>query len=182
MTETDKVVYRSTHPDVLAHYDNTASAEAQNAWREKVEELIAQLGFPGRQFATAGGFEGRYVTGVAHPRDEEIPEGWRRDSKLPEAITPDRRRAAGKRIAKRLQALPQPNPRKAMPGGMPDMAFGAAALMRPGVARYGDAVYVTWSGELDKTDAAHIDPAVWERVKLSEYYAAKEQQAEAVSP
>jgi hypothetical protein len=181
MTDADKVVYRSTHPDVLAHFESTASADAQNAWRKRVEALIAQLGFPGRRFATASGFEGRHVTGVAHPQDEDIPEGWRRDSKLPEAITPDRRRAAGKRIAKRLEDLPQPNPRKAMPGGMPDMAFGAAALMRPGVARYGDAVYVTWSGELDKTDAQHIDSAAWERVKLSEYYAAKEQQDAAVS-
>lgn len=169
------VAYKSTHPDVLAHYDSTASAEALNAWRDQVKALISDLGFPGRRFAISSGFDGSHVTGVEHPHDDEIPAGWRRDRKLSEAITPARRTKLGKEIARRLAALPQPNVRRNMPGGMPHIAFGAHTFMRPGVARYGDAVYVTWSNKIDDCDSSEIDPAVWQPVKLSEYYAAREE-------
>jgi hypothetical protein len=174
-TMTDLVVYRSTHSDVLAHWQATASAEAQNAWREKVEAVLAELGFPGRRFATSGNTD-RKVIGVEHPHGEEVPEGWRRSRELPEAIVPARRTSVGKRIGKQLDKLILPNPRKGMPGGMPHIAFAAKVpqFLQPGVARRGDAVYVTWSGELDEGDAAHIDPGFWERVKLSEYYAVLE--------
>jgi hypothetical protein len=175
MTETDKIVYRSTHPDVLAHWQNTASAEAQSVWREKVNKTLADLGFPGRRFATSDGFDDCHVVGVEHPEGEDIPAGWRRHKDLPVAITPDKRRAAGKRAVERLAAIPRPNPRKKLPGGMPHVGFGISRFLKAGIARYGDAVYVTWSGELEKGDASNIDPAVWERVKLSEYYAAREQ-------
>jgi hypothetical protein len=168
----DKVVYRSTHPDVIAHWESTASAETRNAWRQKVEAAVADLGFPGRRFATQ---DGRKVIGVEYPNDEDMPAGWRRNRNLTSSITPDRRTANGRRIRERLDALTAPCPRENLPGKMPDTAFSRGfGLMKPGVARHGDAVYVTWSEEIDKGDAAHIDPTVWQRIKLSEYYAALE--------
>jgi hypothetical protein len=172
----DKIVYRSTHPDVLAHWEKTGSAEAQNAWRDRVNQALAELGFPGRRFATTNGFEDIEVTGVEHPDGEDIPVGWKRTKKLAGAIVPDKRRAAGKRAAERLAALTAPNPRSKMPGGMPRACFAGTgmALMRPGVARHGEAVYVIWSAELEEPTATQIDTAIWERVKLSEYYAAVE--------
>jgi hypothetical protein len=179
MPNDDKIVYRSTHPDVLAHWDKTGSADAQRAWRERVQEAIAELGFPGRRVATTDGFEAIEVTGVEHPDGEDIPIGWKRTKKLAGAIEPDKRRAAGKRAAERLAKLTAPNPRRKLPGGMPSMSFIGHRLARPGIGRYGDAVYVTWSRELEDSEARNIDPAVWERVKLSEYYAALEQHDEA---
>lgn len=184
MTETDKVVYRSTHPDVLTHWQKTGSAEAQSAWREQVQDAMADLGFPrDRKFVTSSGFGDTEVTGIEHPEGEDIPVGWKRHKDLPTAITPDKRRAAGKRAAARLAKVVMPNPRRGLPGEMPGACFAGTgmALMRPGIAQHGDAVYVTWSRELEQPTADNLDPAVWERVKLSEYYAAKEQQAEAVS-
>jgi hypothetical protein len=178
MAAADMIVYRSTHPHVLAHWEKTGSAEAQKAWREWVQEAIAELGFPGdRKFVTSTGFEATEVAGIEHPEDEDIPVGWKRLKGFPTAITPDKRRAAGKRAAARLAQVTMPNPRKGMPGEMPHACFAGTgmALMRPGVARHGDAVYVTWSAELEKPTAERIDPAVWEQIKLSEYYAAKEQ-------
>ncbi|REF00240.1 hypothetical protein [Thermomonospora umbrina] len=177
-----EVVYRSTHPDVLAHWDRAGSADAQTAWRARVDQVIADLGFPGRRFATSDGLRGVKVTGVEHPKDEPVPAGWRRDGSLPGAITPDRRRRLGKEVAERLDGLAAPNPRRDLPGGMPDVAFSSLRLMRPGVARLGDAVVVTWSAEIDSGDAEHIDPAVWERIRLSEYYAAVEAEQDGGQP
>ena len=176
----DPIVYRSTHPDVLAHWEKTGSVEAQKAWRERVNEALAELGFPGRKFATTSGFKDTEVTGVEHPEGEDAPVGWKRNKDLPSAIVPDKRRAAGKRAAARLAEVTMPNPRSRMPGEMPGACFAGTgmALMRPGIARHGDAVYVTWSRELEEPTADNIDTAVWERVKLSEYYAAKESAVE----
>ncbi|MFC9973607.1 hypothetical protein ACFVH6_22200 [Spirillospora sp. NPDC127200] len=167
----DPIAYRSTHPDVLAHWENTASAAAQQAWRDRVNAAIADLGFPDRKFATAGRFT---VIGVEHPEDEPIPDGWRRDRDLPTAIVPARRTKTGKDIGRRLDALHRPSPRRDLPGGMPEVAFARHSFMRCGVELLGGAVYVTWSDELDEADARHIDPQVWERVRLSQYYAARE--------
>ena len=166
-----KVAYRSTHPDVLAHWDNTASAQAQTAWRERVDAAIADLGFPGRRFATK---DETRVVGVEHPHDEPVPDAWRRDRKNPDVIVPARRTKAGRDIHDRLATLARPCPRHNLPGGMPKMAISGLALMHPGVDRIGDTVYVTWSGELKGGDADRVDLDVWQRIKLSEYYAAVE--------
>lgn len=163
-----KIVYRSTHPDVLAHWRRTGAAEAQEAWRDHVNRVIADLGFPGARFATSG--ETR-VVGVEYPQDEQPPKGWRRNRKLPSAISPDRRTTAGKAIGQRLEKVSRPDPRRDMPGGMPDVAFATHTFMRCGIALLAEAVYVTWSDVLDEGDASHIDPTVWERIRLSEYYA-----------
>lgn len=179
MSDTDKIVYRSTHSDVLAHWERTGSADAQNTWREQVNAALSTLGFPGQKFVTTSGFDNTEVTGVDHPEGEDIPAGWKQHKGLPSAITPDKRRAAGKRAAARLAELTAPNPRRRLPGEMPGACFAGTgmALMRPGIARHGDAVYVTWPRELEQPTADNIDTAVWERVKLSEYYAGREQRA-----
>jgi hypothetical protein len=166
-----KVVYRSTHPDVFAHWEATASADAQQAWRDRVNAVLADLGFPGRRFATKA--ETR-VIGVEHPTNEDIPEGWRRDRDLPSAIVPNRRTAAGKKIGKRLDELNRPDPRNNLPGGMPGDAFNSHTLMFPGIAKHAGAVYVIWSDAIDDTNRVDIDSSVWERIRLSEYYAVLE--------
>ena len=177
-----EIAYRSTHPEVLAHWEKTGSAEAQTAWRDKVKAAITEFGFPSDlRFVTTSGWADTRVAGIEHPEGDEIPAGWKRLKDFPSAITPDKRRAAGKRAAERLDALPCPNPRKRLPGGMPAMSFIGHKIAQPGIARHGDAVYVTWSAELEESEANNLDSAVWERIKLSEYYAAKERQDEAVS-
>lgn len=165
-----KIVYRSTHPDVLEHWRNTGSPAAQDAWRDRVNATLAELGFPGRRFATQG--EGR-VIGVEYPGDV-IPEGWRRDRELRSAIVPARRTKLGKEIGQRLDRLHRPNPRRNLPGGMPEIAFAKHTFLRCGIRPVGDAVYVIWSSEIDEGDGRHIDPTVWERIKTSEYYAVLE--------
>lgn len=172
-----EVAYRSSHPDVLAHWEATGTP-AQAAWRERVKATLAELGVPGRNFVLTDGWNGISVTGVEYADADPVPEGWRRDkrSSLPDTIVPAQRTKVGKGIAERLAGLNMPNPRLKLPGGMPSSAEakGEVAFLRPRVERYGGAVFVGWSKEPADPDLAKVDSAVWERIKLSEYYAVLE--------
>lgn len=167
----DKTVYRSTHPDALAHEDGYKAAHAN--WKKRVDEALVELGFPASRNIA---MRGDRVTGIEHPDSEPVPDGWRRDPKLSSSITPFRSRKRGREIAAVLDGLTRPDPRRGLPGGMPHvaMAKGRMLFMHPGLRRVGDAVFVVWSAEPDDGDMRHLDPAIWERIKLSEYYAAVE--------
>lgn len=172
----DPVVYRSAHPDVLAHWEKTASTEAQQGWRTRVDVTIADLGFAGRYPVVTDTILGTIVTGIEHPGGDPIPAGWRRHRSLDGAITPHKGTRAGKAAAEQLAKLALPNPRKGLPGEMPHLADAAEehAMLRPAVQRLGDVVYVRWSQQISTRDADRIDGAVWDLVLLSEYYAAVE--------
>jgi hypothetical protein len=166
-----KIVYRSTHPDVLEHWRKTGAAEAQQAWRTSLKEALTELGFDGRRPILKGD-----TRVVAVEYDGEPPEGWRRNHDFAGSIAPARRTATGTKIGERLDRLNRPDPRKNIPGGMPELAFTRKnpRFLMCGIEARGDAVYVTWGEELDEGDARHIDPTVWERIKTSEYYAVLE--------
>lgn len=172
----DPVVYRSTHPDVLAHWDATASADAREAWRARVDAAVADLGFEGRDPVVSETVFGATVTGIQHPADQPIPDGWRRHPRLDGAVAPHKATKTGKAAAAELRKLDLPNPRLGMPGGVPKVASAAheSAFLAPAVQRIGDAVYLRWSQEITAGDARLIDATVGERVLLSEYYAARE--------
>lgn len=172
----DPIVYRSTHPDVLAHWDKTASPDAQKSWRARVDTAIADLGFEGRNPVVTDTVFGATVTGVEHPADEPLPTGWRRHRNLDGAITPHKGTKAGKAAAAQLRRLDLPNPRLNLPGGIPKAASAATghAFLAPAVQRLGDAVWVRYSQPISEKDAARIEGAVWERTPLSVYYAAVE--------
>lgn len=172
----DPVVYRSTHPDVLAHWEATAGPEAQQAWRDRVAAALDELGFEGRRFIVSDYIDVSVVTGVEHPSDEPIPEGWRLHPKRDDAIAPRRSTRLGKAADRLLSTLVRPNPRKGMPGGMPHIANAAraCAFLSAAAEPIDGALYVRWSQEISERDRDQIDTAVWERVRLSEYYAACE--------
>jgi hypothetical protein len=164
-----KVVYRSEHPDVLAHHDSHVKAFA--AWKERVRAVLVELGFaPDRGVW----MRDTRVVGVVEINGEPLPDGWRHDRKNPGAIVPARTKQPGKGYGQKLDALKQPDPRNGIPGGMPGRAFqrGALAFMHCGLQEFGGAIYVTWPGEPDSSD--RIDSEVWKPIKLSEYYAAVE--------
>lgn len=172
----DPIVYRSTHPDVLAHWDKTASADARKAWRARVDAAVADLGFEGRNPVVTDTIFGATVIGVEHPADAPLPTGWRRHRDLDGAITPHKATKVGKAAAAKFRRLDLPNPRLNMPGGIPKAASAAHghAFLAPAVQRIGVAVYVRYSQEISDRDTALIDGAMWERTPLSVYYAAFE--------
>lgn len=175
----DLAVYRSTHQDVLAIW-HSAHEQAKDIGRKR-RALLDELGFEGRQALIAE----HNIIGVEHRQEDgPIPEGWRRDSRTAGAIVPDRRRAVGKKLGKRLDGLTMPDLRKIMPGGMPHMVWNLAVnkLHWPGFEFMGGALYVKWGCDPAQVERAEtLDLEVWERVKLSEYYAAVEREAEAVA-
>lgn len=173
-----QVVYRSTHPDVLAHH--ATYTERVTAWHHQLKATIAELGFEGANVWMSD----NAVVGIVRPRGAEVPDGWRWDKKASEpVIVPARKTAEGKRLGRLLDGLARPDVRNQMPGGMPRYTTAAReiAFLLCGFQPVGDAVFVTWSSEIRPSDAERIDPAVWERVALSVYYAAREA-AEAAAP
>lgn len=165
----DLTVYRSTHPDVLAAWNKAEQRAAEIVNQRKA--FLAEHGFTERTIAVRG----QWMIGVAHPEDQPVPDGWRHDRSLTGAIVPARRTTAGKKIGAQLDKLTLPSPRKNLPGGMPEMAWGDHRMYRPGIALIGDAIYVKWGCDPETVDQmAKVDRDVWERVKLSEYYAVLE--------
>lgn len=173
----DKAVYRSGHPDVIAVWDK-AHKRAEEVGRAR-RALLDELGFEGRPALISD----TAMLGVQHlPEHGPIPEGWRRDSSTYEAIVPDRRRKLGKEIGKRLNALSMPDLRKLLPGGMPSMAWDLenSKVHWAALKRFADAVFVVWGCDPEKAErGVKIDADLWHRIKLSEYYAIKEAAEEA---
>ncbi|MGI5155773.1 hypothetical protein [Microbispora sp. CA-102843] len=173
----DLTVYRSTHPGILAAWDK-AHEQAEQIGRQR-RQLLDELGFEGRPAL----IDGRRMVGVQHTAEHgPIPEGWRRDQHTDGAIVPDRRRATGKAIARRLDALTMPDFRRMLPGGMPQMAWDleSGKIHWPSFALMEGAVYVRWGCDPEKAEKGdRIDPEIWERVKLSEYYTVVERTEQA---
>ncbi|MEU8040924.1 hypothetical protein [Streptosporangium sp. NPDC049078] len=159
-------VYRTTNPDILATLHTTLAAIEE--WQPKVEALMETLGVGGRKIwydAVTG-----QVLGVS--RDGDIPEHWRYDQRTG-YLMPRRSTKQGKAIGARLDAMRRPDPRALK--GMPSQTFAAAepALLTCRVDEMGGALYVTWSAPIHERE---VDLSLWQRVKLSEYYAVLEAQ------
>ncbi|MFD9950545.1 hypothetical protein ACFWYW_57545 [Nonomuraea sp. NPDC059023] len=160
----DKVVYRSTHPDVLAAWG--FAARAREEWADQMKAFLDEHGLGKRTVWTYN------VTGEVfgiEDNGDDIPDGWRVDSRTGH-LMPKLATKRGKAISARLKELPQPDPRASMPG-MPAECFVSLARLVCGLAELGGALYATWSREISESE---VDASLWERVKLSEYYAAVE--------
>jgi len=160
----DKTVYRSSHSDVLAAWH--AAADAREKWADQMTAFLADYGFGSRSVYVS--HSGR-VLGVEHMDGEEVPDGWRVDTRTG-YVMPRRASKAGKKIGARLGELNQPDPRDAVPG-MPRDCFVSLAMLTCGLEIVGGALYATWSRPIPEDQ---VDLAIWERVKLSEYYAVLE--------
>ncbi|TMR11058.1 hypothetical protein ETD86_37070 [Nonomuraea turkmeniaca] len=159
-----KTAYRTTHPDALAAW--RSAADAREEWGKQMDAFLAEHGLSGRTVWVS--HSGR-VFGIEHVHDTDVPEGWRIDSRTGH-LMPRLAKKAGKLIDARLDELKQPDPRDAMPG-MPKDCFVSLALLTCGLALLGEALYATWSRPIPEEQ---VDLTIWERIKLSEYYAAWE--------
>jgi len=169
----DLTVYRTEDPAVIAAYD--AAQDAIAAYKQEIGETLERLGVGHlAPLGTTGHRPGRFAGLGA---DGACPDGWRYNTRC-SCLTPDLRKAAGKAAAKALDAVRYPgDPRDAL-AGMPSELLVPGRWLTCGVESMGGALYVTWAADAGALGSA-VDLALWQHVRLSEYYAAVERAEEA---
>jgi hypothetical protein len=172
MTE---VAYKSTHPDVLATLATYRAAMAD--WHKRTAALLADLGFVDRHFLVATTFGHRHITGVEFKPGDQIPDGWRRQGKgSASRLTPKLSLKAGKVIARRIEEVKPPTDVRSDLPGMP------THIHLPELREINGAVWVRWPYGLQETAVVGdtrrecVQLRMWERIKLSEFHAAIEDQ------
>lgn len=164
-------VWVSRDPAIVALWDKWV--EDDREYRRQGDELLADLGLQNRNLiemrATALGGDD-YLIGVSlHSGDGGqlgLPsEDWRLDHG---GCVPRRQTKAQKVLRNRFHAVRRPDYRADLPG-MPRSVMRGLTVMAPGVEKIDNALYVIWDDEV-----VGIDENVWTRVKMSEYWAAKE--------
>lgn len=172
----DRTIYRTTNERVVA-------LEAKR--REAMIELSAKRNAFLAEFAPEGagamvrndGINGKRMVGISlasSDRDLDAdtppPAGWRWKSGE-NWLVPDKRRALGKRVQAAMhQVRHQGFARELI--GMPSDYVDGGLWHWPGVEFHDEAAYVVWAKSGPSTD--EIDLAIWEPVKLSEWYRIKE--------
>lgn len=162
-------VYRTRHAKAFAAFDDAERALA--AWRERVKAVQTLLGMEGRE-ARYNDFHGR-VAGFSHREGDPVPFGWR-VAEQGNVIVPRLNTKIGRSAAAELALCKRPDPREQLPG-MPRECLVPGRLLRCGLRRMQGEVYVTWSAPIPEQ---LVDLDVWERVRLSAYYAAVEAEQE----
>lgn len=199
---TDLTAYRSTHPDVLAVVAKYHADTEQ--WHTDAAALLKELGFTDRPFLIRTSLGQRWITGVEYHEGDPVPTGWRtwKDRSGQTILSPHRGQKAGKALAARIATCQVPDMPQAHLPGMPADRPSTGGWRSPGLREMAGGVYLTWAlaslpeipaggpeREVHLGDDEHdrrirlrndVDLAFWERVKLSEYYAAVEA-AEAAS-
>jgi hypothetical protein len=166
----DKTAYRTADYAVLSAWKKYA--EDREALRLKRHELALRFG---RNIMVRGSSFGHGTTVVGFERTEDDRDGDTphdgvlRVKKHDSTVGPNIRRKAGKDLAEEMARLSSPE--LSLPG-MPAWHMGdtdrGMAILRPALWHSDGTVYALWG-----SDSVPVDDN-WERISLSEYYAAKE--------
>lgn len=169
---TIKAVYRSRDPRVLEIWRRWV--EEETAYLAALDEVIEEIRPTPTAEPMVGGVFGRpHLVGFSYSWRDEPPVGWRYDRKQG-MVVPRRGTKAGKEIAAKLDELVPPDPREALPG-MPTWFIAPVdngyAAIRAGLREYDGTVIATWEAPFEVVESHKVDLSVWDRWKLSEYYA-----------
>jgi len=176
----DPFVYVSRSPEVVGAW--RAAEKALNAYVKQTQAVLDEAGL-GRYkvWRATGGWSPWKLMGLDIPQDEFPPAGWRVNQSREYAV-PDKRTRAGKQIATALAAVKHPgNPGDDLPG-MPADVMAGGGFQTPAIRMLEGrtALYVAWRTdpagcrESFRSKSVEIDASLWERAKLSDYYAAVE--------
>jgi hypothetical protein len=176
----DPFVYVSRQPEVVGAW--LAGEEALRAYVKQTRAVLNERGLGEyKVWRSTSGWRPWEFRGLDVPQDEFAPEGWRLN-KSREFAVPDKRTKAGKQIAAALAAVKHPgNPGDDLPGMPADVLVGGG-FQTPAIRLLEDrtALYVAWRTdpagcrESFRSRSVAIDRDLWERAKLSDYYAAVE--------
>ena len=183
--DTQKAVYRSTHPEVLAAWDDTQQRHRELA--EKVKALRAE--FPNHppmvyrysdraQFSHLSFHEDMPSIGNDFGPPPE-PEGWRikkegRSTYL--GWVPDKRTKAGKAMAARLAEI-KVTGMGHFPG-MPTTVLEGNHWYSHGSVVHDGVAYAHWGCSFADVESSNwsrgLDTDMWQRCRMSEFWMAKE--------
>lgn len=178
----DPVIYRSRTPEVLAAWK--AACADLDAYIAATKAIIDEAGFAGWPvFRSNGSWGYGRFAGVGLPEGERVPAGWRIAK---HCLVPDKRTRAGREMRERLDAVEHPGSLNGKLPGMPADALNGMSgyIVSPDVRVLGECVYAEWSTDPERAEASFssqstaVDHDLWERVRLSEYYAAREAEDE----
>ena len=179
---TDPVIYRSRTPEVPAAWK--AACEALSAYIAATQAILDEAGFAGwPAFRNNGSWSYGKIAGIGVPDSEEMPDGWRAAK---HCAVPDKRTKAGREMQARLDAVKHPG---ALTGHLPGMAADvlngmSGYIVSPDIRVLGESVYAEWSADPERAEVSfsnrttQVDHDLWERVKLSDYYAEREAEDE----
>lgn len=178
--------YRSSATEVIAAWD--AYVEDRARFSGEAESLTDELwpeaveGHEVRPIVTSSTWDPgkRTLIGWSWPWGAKPPEGWKTtdDRSAGYIVTPKRSTKEGKAIAKRVDAV-RPVAGLDLPG-MPLFVLALPSTHTPAVERHGDTLYVGWGFDVEAHDhrstpgGKPLDLDKWERVKTSEFFAARE--------
>lgn len=166
----EEVAYRSGDDAVLATFRAKTDERAEH--KARLSRQLVAWGFPSdhRILKRPGGVIASrdYILGVAPVEGQEPPAGWRIDRETG-AWVPKLTTRAGKRIKVDLAGIQPPSSvRHALPG-MAGMAMSGNRIYGAAMFVLDDVMYLYWPVSPDE-----VDPTIWEKVKISDYYLAKE--------
>lgn len=168
----DKTIYRTTDPRMTSLWAKW-NAEKDEYVTQR-DAFLAEYAPEGCALMLSSGFGGARPLGVSvEGWSEKVPDGWRLDRKH-WVLVPFKKTAQGKRIAVALATLKRRDQRADLVG-MPSFLMDGFAWHQPGIEIHDDAMFVIWSDGGPPAD--EIDSTVWERVRLSEWYALIEDEA-----
>jgi hypothetical protein len=175
----DPIVYRSEDARVLTAWKG--ACEAITEYVRQTQAVLDAAGLTGRPvYRSTGAWSWGEVRGIGLG-DDGAPDGWRVSPGAAYAV-PNLRTAAGRKVRDALKAIKHPGePVQKLPGMPANVITGMSGMVRtPDVRVLGEAVWAEWDTDPEKCEMSFsgrstaVDYQMWERVKLSEYYAARE--------
>lgn len=169
------VAFKANDTEAVAAYLRQREAEEETfvAKAAAYEEEIGIGLLTGIQ-----GYDGAFIpTGFEiASRDKELPAGWRNAGS--NTAVPAKRTAEGKTAdqqlrSHRLAPVAYPGVPEALRTEI-DPDTGRRMVLYPQVEELGGAIFLTFSREPKAGELEKVDPAIWSRAKLSEYFAARE--------
>lgn len=173
-----EVAYKSTDAEVLAAWDAFLVEREQIA--EKRRALSERYDGRGVMVSRVGFGHDTRVVGLEQRADDEDGQviGENGELRVPKkgppyrTIVPNIRRKAGKDLAAELDGVTLRGPD--LPG-VPSFALVGLHALSPTLALREGAVYALWSEDIgDNATGGELDAGRWSPIRLSEYYAATE--------
>lgn len=183
----NECAFRSEHPDVLAVWERIESEE----WANQIRDYGIALGVPnGGEFTIWGSQE---FAGFTPPeRASDVPDGWRVVKVTKRGVTsrhllPDKRTKIGKAADQWFRDLGRRPYLRDLPGIPAEVIDKHTSRFRTITAfRHNGAVYAHFRVPVEAieerstqyTRIGAYDPDMWPSIKVSEYHAALEAEAE----